>query len=228
MADKPRHYPQEFKDEAVALVQSSDRPVAEVARSLGVSDRTLWNWVNNARKRHARANDPTALSEEELADSATAQGDRPAADRHGDPSKGGRLFRQRDDAVTGYRFVHDHRAEYSVMDLCRVAQVCRSSYYAWANRTPSAREVDNEILLKDIRAIHQLPRHLRRATGLGATTPPGPACRASPGGPPDGPRRPRGCARAKEVATGTPRDGLRPGPAQSGLLGESTGRALGG
>lgn len=68
MADKPRHYPQEFKDEAVALVQSSDRPVAEVARSLGVSDRTLWNWVNNARKRHARANDPTALSEEELAE----------------------------------------------------------------------------------------------------------------------------------------------------------------
>jgi transposase-like protein len=66
VADKPRHYLQEFKDDAVALVTPSDRPVAEVARSLGVSDRTLWNWVNNTRQCHARANDPIALSEEEL------------------------------------------------------------------------------------------------------------------------------------------------------------------
>lgn len=66
MADKPRPYPQEFKDEAVVLVQSSGCSVAEVARSRGISDRTLWNWVNNARKRRARASDPSALSEEDL------------------------------------------------------------------------------------------------------------------------------------------------------------------
>ncbi len=68
MAEKPRIYPQEFKDEAVNLVESSKRSVAEVARSLGISDRTLWNWVNVARKKQARASDPTALSEEDFAE----------------------------------------------------------------------------------------------------------------------------------------------------------------
>ena len=68
MADKPRSYPQEFKDEAVVLVQSSGRSVADIARSLGISDRTLWNWVNNERKRLARASDPSTLSDEELAE----------------------------------------------------------------------------------------------------------------------------------------------------------------
>ena len=33
-----------------------------------MSDRTLWNWVNNARERDARASDPSALSDEELAE----------------------------------------------------------------------------------------------------------------------------------------------------------------
>lgn len=80
MANKPRFYPQEFKDKAVALVQSSGRSVADVARSLGVSDRTLWNWVNNARKQQARASDPSALSEEELEDAASSQGERPSED----------------------------------------------------------------------------------------------------------------------------------------------------
>lgn len=35
MADTPRFCPQEFKDEAVALVQSSGRSVTGVARSFG-------------------------------------------------------------------------------------------------------------------------------------------------------------------------------------------------
>jgi transposase len=48
-------YPSEFKVEAVALVKSSGRSIADVARSLGVSDRTLWYWgsriVSAARSR---------------------------------------------------------------------------------------------------------------------------------------------------------------------------------
>lgn len=33
--------------------------------------------------------------------------------------------------MTGFRFVDDHQADYHVTDLCRVAKVSRSSYYAW-------------------------------------------------------------------------------------------------
>ena len=44
---RPSKYPEEFRREAVELVKSSDRPRVEIARSLGISDSTLSNWVND-------------------------------------------------------------------------------------------------------------------------------------------------------------------------------------
>ena len=62
---RPTKYPDEFRREAVQLVNSSGRPVAEVARSLEISDATLWNWVRADRVRATRDADPDALSESE-------------------------------------------------------------------------------------------------------------------------------------------------------------------
>lgn len=47
------------------LVRASGRPVAEVARSLEISDATLYNWVKAEREAAQRAADPTALTESE-------------------------------------------------------------------------------------------------------------------------------------------------------------------
>ena len=41
---KYRKFTQEYKDEAVKLVIESSRPIAEVARELGVNEGTLGNW----------------------------------------------------------------------------------------------------------------------------------------------------------------------------------------
>ncbi len=60
--------------------------------------------------------------------------------------------------MTGFRFVHDHRAGHRVTDLCRVAGVSRSSYYAWATREPSDRARANAELLVEIREIHERSR----------------------------------------------------------------------
>jgi len=46
---RPSRYPEEFRREAVELYRSSDRPRAEVARSLGISDGSLAAWVKQAR-----------------------------------------------------------------------------------------------------------------------------------------------------------------------------------
>ncbi len=62
---RPSKYPPEFRREAVELVRSSDRTIAEVARSLGISDGTLGNWVKADRERRERDADPNALSETE-------------------------------------------------------------------------------------------------------------------------------------------------------------------
>jgi transposase len=43
-----KKYTQEYKDEAVELVISSGRPIAEIARNLGINEGTLANWVYTA------------------------------------------------------------------------------------------------------------------------------------------------------------------------------------
>ncbi len=41
-------YPAEFKEEAVRLTRSSGKPVAQIARDLGVSFESLRHWVKQA------------------------------------------------------------------------------------------------------------------------------------------------------------------------------------
>src|SRR6266540_2415572 len=53
MPDKPkrtrRQFTQEFKHDAVELVRTSGRPIAEIARELGIYDSTLGNWAKQDR-----------------------------------------------------------------------------------------------------------------------------------------------------------------------------------
>jgi transposase len=44
-----RQFTEEFKRDAVDLVRTTGRPIAEVARELGVYDSTLGNWVRQDR-----------------------------------------------------------------------------------------------------------------------------------------------------------------------------------
>jgi putative transposase len=60
--------------------------------------------------------------------------------------------------VTGFWFVDEHQAEHQITDLCRIAGVARSSFYAWRNRTPSQRQQANDELLVGIREIHEQSR----------------------------------------------------------------------
>lgn len=41
-------YSSEFKRDAVQLAKSSDRPVAQIARELGVNAQSLRNWIKQA------------------------------------------------------------------------------------------------------------------------------------------------------------------------------------
>ena len=44
-----RQFTAEFKCDAVELVRTSGRPIAEIARELGIYDSTLGNWVGQDR-----------------------------------------------------------------------------------------------------------------------------------------------------------------------------------
>lgn len=43
-------YPQEFKDEAVRQVIDNGYSIKDVANRLGITDKSLYNWVNKAKK----------------------------------------------------------------------------------------------------------------------------------------------------------------------------------
>ena len=49
MSEKRKKYDQEFREGAVQIVEETGKPIAQIARDLGVNEGTLGNWVNRAR-----------------------------------------------------------------------------------------------------------------------------------------------------------------------------------
>ena len=48
----------EFKDEAVKMVIETSRPIARVAKELGINEGTLGNWVGIYRREHVNIQAP--------------------------------------------------------------------------------------------------------------------------------------------------------------------------
>ncbi len=69
---RPSKYPAEFRQQAVELVETSVKTVAEVARDLGINDTTLGNWVRAARAERGEpdASGTVPLNTEERAELA--------------------------------------------------------------------------------------------------------------------------------------------------------------
>ena len=63
MAGKYRKFTPEFRDEAARMVVETSRPIAEVARELGINETSLGNWVRAYREKHAGDEPPLQLSE---------------------------------------------------------------------------------------------------------------------------------------------------------------------
>ena len=66
MSEKRRKFDQDFKDGAVDIVLTSGRPVAEVARDLGVHEGTLGNWVNRDKSRRGESDEFSESERQEL------------------------------------------------------------------------------------------------------------------------------------------------------------------
>ena len=65
---RPSKFPPEFRRDAVAMVLDEGRPIAEVARSLGVHAGTLGNWVGQERVERGERDGLTVDERGELAE----------------------------------------------------------------------------------------------------------------------------------------------------------------
>jgi len=54
-----------------------------------------------------------------------------------------------------FRFIHARKDAFSIQMMCRRLGVSRSGYYNWCGRTPSQRQIDDALLVDDIRRSHR-------------------------------------------------------------------------
>jgi transposase len=60
-----RKFDQEFKEGAVRIVRETGKPIARVARELGINEGTLGNWVGKDRRSRERGDGGLTESERE-------------------------------------------------------------------------------------------------------------------------------------------------------------------
>lgn len=63
MVKKYQSFTPEFREEASKMVVDGSRPIAQVARELGVGETTLGNWVKAYREKHAGDEPQLEMSE---------------------------------------------------------------------------------------------------------------------------------------------------------------------
>ena len=66
MAESRRKFDQDFRQGAVRIVRETGKPIAQVARELGINEGTLGNWCAQDRRRRGGPGGP--LSEDERAE----------------------------------------------------------------------------------------------------------------------------------------------------------------
>ena len=52
MAGYGRRYTQEFKDSTIQLALNSEKSAIQIAKELGMSEKTLYGWLRDYRKKH--------------------------------------------------------------------------------------------------------------------------------------------------------------------------------
>ena len=68
MVESRRKFDQEFRAGAVRIVRETGKPIARVARELGINEGTLGNWCAIDRRARERADGNGSLSEDERAE----------------------------------------------------------------------------------------------------------------------------------------------------------------
>ncbi|MFE2475284.1 IS3 family transposase [Streptomyces sp. NPDC059389] len=159
-----KHYPAEFKADAVALYRS--RPgatIKSVAGDLGVNTETLRNWIRAADGRRPGSHSAPSTAAKAGGDSVQAElaaarkRIRELEEERDILRKAARYFGREDALVNRCQFVEDHQRRFGVTRLCSMLGISRSSFYYWRRTAPAraARQTAEAGLAARIRKVHQ-------------------------------------------------------------------------
>ncbi|MFB7191877.1 IS3 family transposase, partial [Streptomyces sp. NPDC056230] len=159
-----KHYPAEFKADAVALYRS--RPgatIKSVAADLGVNTETLRNWIRAADGRRPGARSVPAVAPQPDGDAVQAElaaarkRIRELEEERDILRKAARYFAGGDALVNRCQFVDDHQRRFGVKRLCSILGIARSSFYYWRRTAPdrAARQAADDRLAARIRKAHR-------------------------------------------------------------------------
>ncbi|MPZ71276.1 MAG: IS3 family transposase [Actinobacteria bacterium] len=195
MSSRRKKYSPGYREEAVKLVIDTSRPIAEVARELGLNEGTLGNWVNTYRREHA--DDEPALDVHERARLREAERQLREVKMENDfLKKAAGVLRPESPVSSKYEFIDGCKCAYPIMHMCRWLEVSRAGFYEWRDRPASAtaerraalttliveifddsdmtyghRRVHAELGRQGVEAGLELVRALMRAQGLVACQP---------------------------------------------------------
>jgi transposase InsO family protein len=57
-----------------------------------------------------------------------------------------------------YQYIREHREEFSIKRMCQLLGVTRSGYYAWQDDKAGPRELENQVLVEQIRVEYKISR----------------------------------------------------------------------
>jgi transposase-like protein len=156
MTEHRRKFSPQFKAEAVQMVISTGRPIAEVARDLGIGDGTLGNWVNAWRRENPEPDQP--LSPVERARVKELEDEVRRLRMENEFLKSSSLLRAGAAVAERCAVIDTEKANYKIAWMCRLLGVPRSSYYAWRNRAGTATTARRRELSVLVRAASEAGR----------------------------------------------------------------------
>ena len=152
-------YTQEFKREAVLLAQTGGKPIAQIARELGISDSSIHQWRKELAEHGSEAfpgSGHQTLLEEENRRRVSGAGENATGRRYSKKNSVHLLARP----AVGYQIIEEARQDYPVGVLCDTLDVSLSGYSAWRKRPLSEHRRADEVLAEQIQEVYQSCRQV--------------------------------------------------------------------
>ncbi|MBB1437549.1 IS3 family transposase [Shewanella sp. SG41-4] len=149
-----KQYPDDFKQEAVALVLEQNYTIVQAAASLGITDKILYNWV----AKHKKLTQGDALSVDERTELMLLRKENKRLLMEREiPKKGQRLLCERNEVR--YSFINTLKSKYPISMACKVMQVSSSAYYVWLKKPGELITADTLELFRRAKALFKASRN---------------------------------------------------------------------